>query len=77
MWVFLWEQINVILTGLRQCSLANRETDMAFNLTAHLARQQLALRTGMIKQAAREISACPCPEKRWQAMQLLKQMQRA
>ena len=50
---------------------------MAFNLTAHLARQQLALRTGMIKQAAREISACPCPEKRWQAMQLLKQMQRA
>jgi hypothetical protein len=77
MWVFLWEQINVILTGLRQCSLANKETDMAFNLTAHLARQQLALRTGMIKQAAREISACPCPEKRWQAIQLLKQMQRA
>jgi hypothetical protein len=76
MWVFLWEQINVILTGLRHSALANKETDMAFNLTAHLARQELALRTGMIKQAAREIAACPCPEKRWQAMALLKQMQR-
>jgi len=49
---------------------------ITFNLTAHIARQQIALRTGMIKQAAREISACPCPEKRWQAMALLRQLQR-
>jgi hypothetical protein len=49
---------------------------MAFNLTAHIARQTIALRTGMIKQAAREIAACPCPGKRWQALNQLRLLQR-
>jgi hypothetical protein len=49
---------------------------MTFNLTTHLTNQERARRAGIIKQATREIAACPCPEKRWQAMALLKQMQR-
>ena len=46
-----------------------------FDLTAHLTTQERARRAGIIKQAAREIQACACPEKRWRAMGLLRQLQ--
>ena len=60
----------------RHPALANEETDMAFDLIAHLTTQARALKAGLIKQACREINACPDPAKRWQALALLKQMQR-
>jgi hypothetical protein len=47
-----------------------------FDLTAHLTNQERARRAGIIKQAAREIAACPCPDRRWQALKLLKSIQR-
>lgn len=50
---------------------------MAFDLTAHLKTQERARAAGMIRQACREISACACPQKRWEAMRLLRGMQRS
>jgi hypothetical protein len=47
-----------------------------FDLTQHLTRQDRALKSGMIKQAARAIAACQCQEKRARAMALLRQLQR-
>jgi hypothetical protein len=50
---------------------------MTFNLTAHLTRQDRALKSGMIKQAARAIAQCQCQERRAQAMAELRKMQAA
>jgi hypothetical protein len=49
---------------------------MAFDLTAHLANQERHKRAGMIRQACREISACPCPVKRARAVVELRKLQR-
>jgi len=48
-----------------------------FDLTAHITRQRRQMSVGLIKQAAREIAACSCPNKRWAAMRLLREMQKA
>ena len=50
---------------------------MAYDLTNHITRQRRQMSAGLIKQAAREIAACPCPDKRWAAMRLLREMQQA
>jgi hypothetical protein len=50
---------------------------MTFDLTTHLTNQERARRAGIIKQGARIIQACPCPEKRWKAMGLLRTLQRS
>ena len=47
-----------------------------FDLTAHITRQRRQMSAGLIKQAAREIAACSCPDKRWAAMRLLREMQK-
>ena len=64
-----------VLTMIRHSALANEETDMAFDLTAHLTTQARALKAGLIKQACREINACACPVKRAQAVQMLRRLQ--
>lgn len=46
-----------------------------FDLTQHLINQERARSAGIIKQACREISACPDPGKRARAMGLLRQLQ--
>ena len=48
-----------------------------FDLTNHIIRQRRQMSAGLIKQAAREIAACSCPDKRWAAMRLLREMQKA
>lgn len=50
---------------------------MAYDLTNHITRQRRQMAVGMIKQAAIEIAACPCPDRRWAAMRLLREMQQA
>jgi hypothetical protein len=56
--------------------LSAQETHM-FDLTQHLTCQDRALKSGMIKQAARAIAACQCQEKRARAMAELRKMQRS
>ena len=50
---------------------------MAYDLTNHITRQRRQMSAGLINTAAREIAACPCPDKRWAAMRLLREMQQA
>ena len=66
----------IVLTMFRHPALANEETDMAFDLIAHLTTQARALKAGLIKQACREINACVCPVKRAQAVQMLRLLQK-
>jgi hypothetical protein len=47
-----------------------------FNLTAHLAHQQILTGQTAIRIAARMILACPCEQRRWRAMPLLRQLQK-
>jgi hypothetical protein len=47
-----------------------------FDLTAHLARQQITLGTQAVKIAARLIAACPCEQRRWRAMHELRKLQK-
>lgn len=49
---------------------------MAYDLTNHITRQRRQMAAGMIRRAAIEIAACPCPDKRWAAMRLLREMQK-
>lgn len=49
---------------------------MPFNLTAHLAHQQILTGTQAIRIAARLIVACPCEQKRWRAMHELRKLQK-
>jgi hypothetical protein len=46
-----------------------------FNLTAHLAHQQILTGQTAIRIAARLIAACPCETKRWRAMHELRKLQ--
>jgi hypothetical protein len=49
---------------------------MTFQLTQHLAHQQITIGTQAVKIAARLIAACPCEQRRWRAMPLLRQLQK-
>jgi hypothetical protein len=46
-----------------------------FNLTSHLAHQQILTGTQAIRIAARLILTCPCEQKRWRAMHELRKLQ--
>jgi hypothetical protein len=48
---------------------------MSFNLTAHLAHQQILTGQTAIRIAARLILACPCEQRRWRAMHELRKLQ--
>lgn len=48
---------------------------MSFNLTSHLAHQQILTGTQAVRIAARLIAACPCETKRWRAMHELRKLQ--
>ena len=47
-----------------------------FDLTRSLQAQHNARKEALIKQAVREILACPCEQKQWRAMAELKKLQR-
>jgi hypothetical protein len=49
---------------------------MSFNLTSHLAHQQITIGTQAVKIAARLILDCPDEQKRWRAMHELRQLQK-
>ena len=49
---------------------------MTFQLTQHLAHQQILTGTLAVKIAARLILACPYEQKRWRCMPLLRQLQK-
>jgi hypothetical protein len=49
---------------------------MSFNLTAHLAHQQIMTGTQAVRIAAQMILACPDEQKRWRCMHLLRQLQK-
>ena len=48
---------------------------MTFQLTSHLAHQQILTGQTAIRIAARLILACPCEQKRWRAMHELRKLQ--
>ena len=48
---------------------------MSFNLTSHLAHQQILTGQAAIRIAARLIIECPCETKRWRAMHELRKLQ--
>lgn len=47
-----------------------------FDLTAHLARQQITIGTQAVKIGARLIAQCPDETKRWRAMHELRKLQK-
>ena len=47
-----------------------------FNLTSHLAHQQILTGTQAVRIAARLILDCPCEQTRWRCMPLLRQLQK-
>lgn len=47
-----------------------------FDLTYHFQKAHNARKEALIKQAVREILACPCEQKQWRAMAELKKLQR-
>ena len=47
-----------------------------FDLTRSLQAQHNARKEALIKQAVREILACPCEQKQWRAMAELKKLQK-
>ena len=49
---------------------------MTFQLTQHLAHQQILTSTQAVRIAARLILDCPCEQTRWRCMPLLRQLQK-
>jgi hypothetical protein len=47
-----------------------------FDLTTHLALQQITLGTQAVKIAARLIAQCPDEDRRWRAMAELRKLQK-
>jgi hypothetical protein len=66
--------INGLLVNLGYPRRINTGAHM-FNLTAHLAHQQILTGTQAVRIAARLIAACPCETKRWRAMHELRKLQ--
>lgn len=46
-----------------------------YDLTAEIKRRERATYAAAIKQACKEIAACPCPQKQWEAMRVLRVLQ--
>lgn len=45
------------------------------DLTAHIRTRQRNEYATAIKKAAREIAACPCPQRQWEALRVLRVLQ--
>ena len=48
---------------------------MAFDLTNFIERQRKAKLVRAIKEAAKLIADCPCPERQWKALRQLRLLQ--
>lgn len=46
-----------------------------FDLTAHITNQRRQVLAGAIKQACREIAACPDQQRQWRALRQLRLLQ--
>ena len=46
-----------------------------YNITTELKRRERATYAAAIKQACKEIAACPDPQKRWEALRVLRVLQ--
>ena len=45
------------------------------DLTAHIHARQRSAYAAAIKKACREIAACPCPQRQWEALRVLRVLQ--
>lgn len=46
-----------------------------YNLTAEIHRRHRNQYAATVKQACKEISECPCPQKQWEALRVLRVLQ--
>jgi hypothetical protein len=48
---------------------------MTYDLTTEIHRRERATYAAAVKQACKEIAACECPQKRWEALRVLRVLQ--
>jgi hypothetical protein len=46
-----------------------------YDLTKEIHRRERATYAAAVKQACKEIAACECPQKRWEALRVLRVLQ--